>query len=401
METSLSGEAVPGDYEAPEIIRRMLTTTSALLSCFSSEQRSQAWFPLGLPERRDWDFVPKPDRLGVPLSAMDRHQRGLAHTLVGAGLSMQGYTMALSIMAMENVLRELGAGRLGLAVADARNPDQYFFSIFGRPSHEDTWGWRVIGHHLSLNYTIIDQRYLTVTPCNMGSQPAAAGVLAPLGHDDALGFDLLDSFSPAQRSQVVIHDVAPPDFVTRQVPMIGKVEYPDYWDLGIPSYVISDEDREALKFEKERPRGIAASDMSDNQAELFWSLVASHLNRMPGEIADKQMDRLRSDGADRIFFCWAGGTRRGTSHYYRMQSQHLLFEFDNAIDNGNHIHSMWRDYRNDFGNELLLDHYERERRTGHHLKSRLTSSVPDDEIPIASAASDTTAVGEPGQLDRP
>ena len=383
-------------YEAPDVIRRMLVTASALLSCFSGEQQSQAWFPLDLPERRDWDFVPKPDRLGVPLSAMDRHQRGLAHTLLSAGLSIQGYTMALSIMAMENVLRELGKAGFGLAAADARNPDQYFFSVFGRPSHEDTWGWRVIGHHLSLNYTIIDQRYLTVTPCNMGSQPAAAGVLAPLRHDAEAGFTLLDSLSTAQRSQVVIHDVAPPDFVTRQVPMIGKAEYPDYWDLGIPSYVISDEDREALKFEKDSPRGIAASDMKDNQAELFWSLVAGHLNRMPAEIADKQMDRLRSDGADRIFFCWAGGTRRGTPHYYRVQSQYLLFEFDNAIDDGNHIHSMFRDYRNDFGNELLLDHYERERNTGHHLMSRLTSSVPDDEVPVArpDAAPTTKEVGE-------
>jgi hypothetical protein len=365
----------------------MLVTTSALLSCFSGEQRAAAWFPLDLPQRRDWDFVPKPDRLGVPLSTMDRHQRGLAHTLLAAGLSMRGYTMALSIMAMENVLRELGAARFGLVAADVRNPDQYFFSIFGRPSHEDTWGWRVIGHHLSLNYTIIDQKYLTVTPCNMGSQPAGAGVLAPLAQDDELGFRLLDSLSPERRSAAVIHDVAPPDFVTRQVPMIGQAEYPDHWDLGIPTYVISDEDREALKFEKERPRGIAAADMSDDQAELLWSLVASQLNRMPAEIADSQLDRLRRDGADRIFFCWAGGTRSGTSHYYRVQSQHLLFEFDNAIDNGNHIHSMWRDYRNDFGNELLLGHYERERHTGHHLKSRLTSSVPD-EIPVATAGDD-------------
>lgn len=378
-------------FEAPEIIRRMLVTASALLGCFSGEQRSQAWFPLDLSQRRDWDFIPKPDRLGVPLSAMGRHQRGLAHTLLSTGLSTQGYTMALSIMAMENVLRELGSARFGLAAADARDPDQYFFSIFGRPSHEDTWGWRVIGHHLSLNYTIIDQRYLTVTPCNMGSQPAAAGVLAPLARDDELGFRLLDSLSPARRSQVVIHDVAPPDFVTRQVPMIGKAEYPDYWDLGIPSYVITDEDREALKFEKERPRGIAAADMSEDQAQLLWSLVESQLNRMPAEIAGRQLSRLRGDGADRIFFCWAGGTRRGTSHYYRVQSQHLLFEFDNAIDNGNHIHSMWRDYRNDFGNELLLDHYERERRSGHHLKSRLTSSVPDDEVPLATPAGDTAA----------
>ena len=375
----MSGGDVSEVYEAPEVIRRMLVNAGALLSSFSHEQRSQAWFPLDTPNRRDWDFVPKPDRLGVPLSAMDRHQRALAHTLLSAGLSMRGYTMALSIMAMENVLRETGTDRFGLAAADVRDPDQYFFSIFGRPSHEDTWGWRVLGHHLSLNYTIVDQRYLSVTPCNMGSQPAAAGVIAPLRKDDQLGFDLLDSFSSAQRADAIIHDVAPADFVTRQVPLIGKVEYPDYWDLGIPSYVISDADREALKFEKYRPRGLPVSEMEPDQADLFWSLVSSHLHRMPAQVVDSHMARLRDEGAEELFFCWAGGTRHATSHYYRIQSKHLLFEFDNAIDDGNHIHSMWRDYRNDFGNDLLLDHYERERLTGHHLRSRLTSSVPDGE----------------------
>ncbi|MBR7825579.1 DUF3500 domain-containing protein [Actinospica sp. MGRD01-02] len=355
----------------------MLVNTSALLSCMTVEQRARSWFPLDAADRRDWDFVPKPDRAGLPLSAMDGHQRALAHTLLSSGLSMRGYTMALSIMAMENVLRETGAARFGVAAADMRNPDLYFFSFFGRPSHEETWGWRVVGHHLSLNYTIVDQRFLSVTPCNMGSQPLAAGVIAPLREDDRLGFRLLDALSPEQRTRAIIHDVAPADFVTRQVPLIGKVEYPDYWDLGIPSYVISDEDREALKFEKDNPRGVAVSQMKPEQADAFWSLASSHLNRMPEVVADKQLARLREEGAENIFFCWAGGTLPGTSHYYRIQSERLLFEFDNAIDDGNHIHSMWREYRNDFGHELLLEHYERERLTGHHLKTRLTSSDPE------------------------
>lgn len=376
------GEFMSELYEAPEVIRRMLVNAGALLSCLNEEQRSQAWFPLDTPNRRDWDFVPKPDRTGLPLSAMDGHQRALSHALLSSGLSTRGYTMALSIMAMENVLRESGTARFGVAAADVRNPDLYFFSFFGRPSHEDTWGWRVIGHHLSLNYTIIDERFLSVTPCNMGSQPASSGVIAPLHEDERLGFSLLHALSPEQRSGAIIHHVAPADFVTRQVPLIGKVEYPDYWDLGIPSYVISDEDREALKFEKDNPRGIAVSDLMPKQAEAFWSLASSQLRRMPDVIAEKQLERLRDEGADNIFFCWAGGTKKGTSHYYRIQSQRLLFEFDNAIDNGNHIHSMWRDYRNDFGHELLLDHYERERLTGHHLRTRLTSSVPDDGMRV-------------------
>ena len=99
---------------------------------------------------------------------------------------------------------------------------------------------------------------------------------------------------------------------------------------------------------------------------------------MPDELALKQLARVEREGPGNLWFCWAGGTRRGTPHYYRIQGSHLLIEFDNAIDEGNHIHSVWRDYRNDLGHDLLADHYERERTTGHHLTSRLTSSVADE-----------------------
>ena len=96
------------------------------------------------------------------------------------------------------------------------------------------------------------------------------------------------------------------------------------------------------------------------------------------EVASRQMARARDDGLEHLHFCWAGGTEPGTSHYYRVQGRQILIEFDNAIDSGNHIHSVWRDYRNDLGHELLLDHYERERVQGSHLRSRLESSVPDE-----------------------
>src|SRR5690606_26063455 len=101
------------------------------------------------------------------------------------------------------------------------------------------------------SYTIVGQRWISVTPCNMGSEPASMGTIAPLRADDDLGFEILNGVSEQQREQVVIHDVAPADYTTRQVPRIGKVEYPDHIDLGIPWYRITDEDREALKFEKD------------------------------------------------------------------------------------------------------------------------------------------------------
>jgi hypothetical protein len=365
-------------YEAPQTIMRMLALSQSLLYTLTPGLRRQAEFPMDDPSRLDWDFIPKSDRKGVPIAVLDRHQRTIAQTLIRSALSMRGYTKALGIMAMENVLRELEADRHGVIAGDFRSQDLYFLSFYGRPSFEETWSWRLLGHHLSLCYTIVGQRYLTVTPCNMGAQPASAGALAPLAEDEDLGFQLLHSLDDRRRSQAVIHSVAPADYATRQVPFIGKVEYPDYIDLGIPWYRLTEADREALKFVKDEPRGVAGSDLTTAQAATLTDLVHCYLDRMPEEVAAGYKRRLGAEGLDKIYFCWAGGLDYGTSHYYRVQTSQLLIEFDNAIDNGNHIHSMWRDYRNDLGHDLLLDHYEKERETGHHLRTRLESSVPDE-----------------------
>ncbi|BBC30975.1 hypothetical protein SGFS_022690 [Streptomyces graminofaciens] len=364
-------------YEAPETIRRMLVTTWALLYSMDGAQRRECEFSMDDPGRVDWDFIPKPDRQGVPLAGLNSHQRTLVHSLLAASLSEQGYSQVLQIMAMENILREREQQMLGAPTGDFRNSDQYFLAFFGRPGFEDTWGWRFLGHHISLSYTIIGQRWLTVTPCNLGAQPASAGLLAPLAHEEDQAFALLRSLTPVQRDQTVIHTVAPADYATRQVPFIGKVEYPDHEDLGIPWYRITDEDREALKFSKDDPKGVCGKDLTTDQGDALVELVGTYLWRMPGELARKQLARVEREGLDNLYFCWAGGQEPGTPHYFRIQGSTVLIEFDNAIDNGNHIHSMWRDYRNDLGHDLLAEHYERERATGHHLTTRLRSSVPD------------------------
>ena len=366
-------------FEAPATIHRMLFAVWALLANFSPEQRTRALMPMDDPRRLDWDFIPKPDRTGIPMFEMSRHQRVLAQSLLQAGLSVKGYSQALSIMAMENVLRERDVISRGFGVlaGDFRDPEAYYFSIFGRPGFNDTWGWRVLGHHLSLSYTIIDQRYLSVTPCNMGGQPVVAGVLHPLAEDEDRAFELLHSMDADQLRAVVIHPVAPADYVTRQVPRIGAVELPDYEDLGIPGYRITDEDREALKLVRKSPSGISGRDLSESQATQLRDLVYSYLDKMPEEVASAHRGRFDTTGLQDVYVAWAGGLKPGESHYYRVHSPDLLIEFDNAIDSGNHIHSIWRDLANDLGHDLLLDHYERERVSGHHLTTRLVSSEPE------------------------
>ena len=115
------------------------------------------------PGRLDWDFIPKSDRTGIPMYQLNFHQRTLVQTLLKAALSMRGYTQALEIMAMENILRELEVDRFGVSTGDFRSQDLYYVSFFGRPSFEDTWAWLIFGHHLSLSYTIVGP---TVAVCD-------------------------------------------------------------------------------------------------------------------------------------------------------------------------------------------------------------------------------------------
>ncbi|GAA2576532.1 DUF3500 domain-containing protein [Winogradskya consettensis] len=374
-------------YRAPEAIRTMLFTTWSLLNGFTADQRERAVFTFDDPRRVDWDFIPKPDRTGIALSELDRHQKALAHTLLKSGLSLRGYSQALAVMATENILRELEVVRRGFGVyaADFRDPEAYLFSWFGRPGFEDTWGWRIIGHHIGFSYTVIGQDQLTVTPFALGAQPLPAGVLNPLGESQALAFALLDRLGDDQRGAAHIHPVAPADFTTRQVPYVGEVELPDHVDLGIETYEIGDDDRWALRFERAAPSGLNGAELSADDLALARELLLHFVEAGPDELAAQYRRVVEAEPAELLTFAWAGGVRPDTAYYFRVSTRGLLAESDNAVNGGQHAHVVWRDLDNDLGHDLLLDHYARNdhRRGPAHLHRRVTSSVESDAAFIA------------------
>jgi hypothetical protein len=375
-------------YQAPGAIRDMLFTTWSLLNSFTADQRGRALFAFDDPRRVDWDFIPKPDRTGVALSELDRHQKALAQTLLKSGLSMRGYSQALSIMATENILREVEAVSRGFGVyaADFRDPEAYLFSWFGRPGFEDTWGWRVIGHHLGLNYTVVGQEQLTVTPFAMGAQPFPAGVLDPLGPSQAMAFELFGRLGAAQRETVRIHPVAPADWATRQVPLVGEIELPDHVDLGIETYGIEDDDRWALRFERAAPSGLNGAEMDADDLALAREILLHFVEAGPDELAGQYRRVVESEPAELLTFAWAGGLRPDTAYYFRVSTRGLLVESDNAVAAGQHVHAVWRDLDNDLGHDVLLDHYARNdhRRGAPHLHRRITSSDTSDAEFIAA-----------------
>jgi hypothetical protein len=342
----------------------MRAAADALLSNLSRDQLARAVFAFGDEhERRDWDFIPKYRPRGLPLREMTDRQQVLAQQLIASALSLPGYTQAVSIMAFENVLRELNKERMGLVASEVRHPGKYLFSFFGEPQAEQTWAWRMVGHHVALNFTIVDGTYVAPTPLLFGAEPAQFGVFKPLAEDEDRGFALLGALDPDQRRQAIIHDVAPPDFVTRVVRKLGDEELPGDHELGFDQYVISDHDREMLKWLRHQARGLPGAAMTSAQLSMFRDLIAGYVERLPPDVASQHLDRLAGAGLEHFAFAWAGQPERGQPHYYRVQGPSFLLEFENAQVGGglpqpaNHIHIVWRDPDNDFGDDLLMRHY--------------------------------------------
>jgi hypothetical protein len=364
----------PG-YEDAETIQKLLVGLIGLIDTFSAEQRDAALFAFDDPRRLDWDIIPKPDRIGVSLHNLDRHQKVVVFELVRLAVSHEVFTKVLAITQLEQVLREREAGFLGFAAPLWRTPDSYFLSIFGRPGFEDTWSLRFLGHHVCINVTVVNQRWISTTPSALGQQPVVgAGVLNPMAEDEGLGFELLGSLDDAQRAITIFHDVSPADFVSRQVPLIGALEYPDHYDLGMPQYQISTDDRKALALVRAKPSGISADALDEHQAGILNRLIDTYLSRLPAKAADEYRRQLDADGPASVYFAWAGGIERGTPHYFRVQTRTLLIEMVNAVDSGNHIHSVIRDFTNDFAHESLAKYEAHVAELGSHLDTRTTSS---------------------------
>jgi hypothetical protein len=308
-------------------------TASALLKLLDSDIKSQIQFTFDDAERFNWHYVPR-GREGVSLHDLTQPQLDAALSLLKASLSVQGYKKATDVIALESVLREVE----NRAEDDAyRDPKKYYFSIFGSPSKDTPWGWRLEGHHLSLNFSALDNKLQSSTPSFMGSNPA----IVPSGKrkgdqilkdESAFGFSLVNAFSAAQLKTAIISEDA----------------YPD---------ILSENKRKAAALS---PTGIFYKDMTEQQKKIFTSLLDVYVKNYELGFSNTLMNKIKKAGFDNLSFAWAGSLRPGKGHYYRIQGPILLIEFDNTQNNANHIHTVVRDLTNDFAEDILREHYEKD-----------------------------------------
>lgn len=303
----------------------MATAANNLIAALEDEQEKKLRFPFESDERENWGFVPR-ERNGLPIKDLDEKHVELVRILLRSALSEPGLVKVDTIMALEAFLGEIGNR------PDYRNPKAYFTSIFGEPTATGTWGWRFEGHHLALNYTIVEGKSVSVTPSFFAANPGEVTIdhkmkgTRPLAAEEDLARALATILKESGK-EVVYTDQPPGEILTEAQRQIKQLE----------------------------PVGVPAVEMSESQQKSLLELIAEYANRHRKELAETDMVKINGD-MQNLRFGWAGRLKRGEPYYYRIQGADFLVEVANIQNNGNHIHATWRDRSNDFGRDHLGDH---------------------------------------------
>jgi hypothetical protein len=327
-------------YAGPPANKKLTEAAQHFLSLLNDTQQQAATYPLDDEERYNWHFTPR-ERQGVPLNNMTEAQQEAALQLMKICLSEAGYEKAMDIRELEQVLRYVENRPPN---DTRRDPMNYAFTVFGEPRDGESrtgksgaghaWGWRVEGHHLSLNYTAIDNKIVSATPTFLGANPGRVPsgpkegwrVLQP---EEDLGRELVKLLSEAQLRTALIAEEAYPEIVT---------DTKRYAKIG---------DQEGLRY----------ADMSAAQQDKLVQLLDLYYNVHRAEVAEAALAPIKAD-LESIYFTWAGGLEVGDPHYYRLHGPTFVIEYDNTQNNANHIHTVIRDLQNDWGEDVLGKHYE-------------------------------------------
>ncbi|MDP3073168.1 MAG: DUF3500 domain-containing protein [Opitutaceae bacterium] len=313
---------------AHEVPAEMMAAAQHFLGSLAAGHKKQAIYPLTDAERENWNFVPL-ERKGVSFRDTSTTSQALGIALLRTGLSHTGTAQAQAIMQLELFLKELEKDTVG-----RRDPANYLVTIFGEPAADKSWGWRFEGHHLSFNFTIVDGKHVFYAPSFMGTNPAEVRSGPRKGErvlaaEEDLGLALINSLDADQRKIAIFAEKALTEIVTTNKKRVDPLA----------------------------PVGIAATQLKPAQREQLIALLKHYLARARPELAEETFAKISAAGLDKLTFAWAGGLDRSKQTYYRIQGPTFLIEFDNSQGNGNHIHTTYREFKGDFGHDLLADHY--------------------------------------------
>lgn len=336
--------------DSPQLVINTAIAVERLLTSLDDVQRQRACFPFDDSPgdhghdgaRLDWHYVPRV-RPGLCLADLRADQQKTVLDLLRTGTTETSYATVCLVMALEDVLddREGGRGpRRGKQRPWGRHRAEYHVAVFGEPG-DHAWGWRVEGHHVSVNVTVVaGQTDVSVTPQFLGANPAnVAGAYRLLAPEQDLALALVDAMTAAERAAAIVADVAPDDILTTNAPRLDAAVLPP-------------------------DEGVAFDDLTQTPRAIARELVAHYAQRLPEEV-----DRTG------LRFAFAGEPVAGRPHYYRIQGPRLLVEYDNTQDGANHVHTVVRDRERDFGDDLLRRHRATHHATDHAAGERPSRSA--------------------------
>ena len=313
--------------------QQILAASNSFINLLDSAQKAQTLYPFGANERFNFHFFPKDDRKGISFNEMNDAQKQAAKNLIKTCLSESATKKVNAIMQLDNVLK---AAEHRKPDDHFRDPGKYFLTIFGIPANNTMWGWRLEGHHVSFNFSMKDKKLVSGTPGFLGANPAVVREGPQKGtevlkEETDKGFALLHTLTKEQLAKATVDTLAPNEIIT----FISRKAMID------------------------NPKGILYSEMTTKQQEQFLELIDLYVHRYTKLFADEMLKEIQQAGLNKLRFAWAGYTEPEINKacYYRIQGPTIIIEYDNSQNNANHIHSVVRDLKNDFG-DLLLEHYK-------------------------------------------
>ena len=326
--------------------RALAEAVAAWLATLDVDQRDEATYAFTDDERFDLRLAPI-GLEGLRRGAMNEAQWGAWRAALAAALSESGLHKVETIMSLEREVRRRDSERFlgGFFGGFVHGEERYFASVYGAPAEGAPFGLRFDGHHLSLNWTVPREGRLSVTPLFLGAEPREvpagwerAGLRALAAEEDA-GVALWRALDAGQREVAEL-----PFSFARGIAGGDRALF-----LG-----------EGARVEPPEPQGIARAALDPAQAALLDALIDTYLASFDAAIAAERRAVIDAAGREKIHFAWSGNLEPGHAGYYRVQGPTFLIEFDNTLEEADHVHAVLREWEGDFGRDLLAEHYARE-----------------------------------------